>query len=97
MGKKAKGSRKGKKAWRANISTEDIEDFFEKSTKDALSGGSLEAFPNESLFYVDKSKGNYSYSLLVLFYFFLNFRLLFLLFNECYLFIVLVLMISSCL
>ncbi|KAF7844273.1 ribosome biogenesis protein NOP53-like [Senna tora] len=37
MGKKAKGSRKGKKAWRANISTEDIEDFFEKSTKDALS------------------------------------------------------------
>ena len=38
MGKKAKSS---KQAWRANISTADIADFFEKSTKDALSGGSL--------------------------------------------------------
>lgn len=57
MGKKAKGSRKGKKAWRANISTEEIEDFFEKSTKDALSGGSLQAVSSDSLFYEDKSKG----------------------------------------
>ncbi|KAL5799775.1 hypothetical protein ACOSQ3_032871 [Xanthoceras sorbifolium] len=56
MGKIAKSSRKGKKAWRANISTEDIEDFFEKSTKDALSGGSLSQLPNDSLFYVDNSK-----------------------------------------
>ncbi|KAG5064136.1 hypothetical protein JHK85_005319 [Glycine max] len=56
MGKKAKGSRKGKKAWRANISTEEIEDFFEKSTKDALSGGSLQAVSSDSLFYEDKSK-----------------------------------------
>ncbi|KAK3172168.1 hypothetical protein Dsin_032505 [Dipteronia sinensis] len=56
MGKKAKSSRKGKKAWRANISTEDIEDFFEKSTKDAHSGGSLSQLPNDSLFYVDSSK-----------------------------------------
>ncbi|XP_061351708.1 ribosome biogenesis protein NOP53-like [Gastrolobium bilobum] len=56
MGKKAKGSRKGKKAWRANISTQDIEDFFEKSTKDALSGGSLNALSSDSLFYEDKSK-----------------------------------------
>ncbi|KAK7300461.1 hypothetical protein RJT34_11305 [Clitoria ternatea] len=56
MGKKAKGSRKGKKAWRANISTEDIEDFFEKSTKDALSGGSLQTLSSDSLFYEDKSK-----------------------------------------
>ncbi|KAA8534003.1 hypothetical protein F0562_031520 [Nyssa sinensis] len=55
MGKKAKSSRKGKKAWRANISTEDIDDYFEKSTKDALSGGSLTELPSESLFYVDKS------------------------------------------
>ncbi|XP_010508864.1 PREDICTED: uncharacterized protein At2g40430 [Camelina sativa] len=55
MGKKAKTSRKGKKAWRANISTEDIEDFFEKSTKDALSGGNLSAAPSEDLFHVDKS------------------------------------------
>ncbi|XP_051123697.1 pheophytinase, chloroplastic-like [Andrographis paniculata] len=56
MGKKAKGSRKGKKAWRANISTEDIEDYFEKSTKDALSGGSLADVPSDSLFFVDKSR-----------------------------------------
>ncbi|XP_028770355.1 ribosome biogenesis protein NOP53 [Neltuma alba] len=56
MGKKAKGSRKGKKAWRANISTEDIEDFVEKSTKDALSGGPMDSVPSESLFFVDKSK-----------------------------------------
>ncbi|KAL2526722.1 Uncharacterized protein Adt_11776 [Abeliophyllum distichum] len=56
MGKKAKTSRKGKKAWRANISTEDIEKYFENSTKDALSGGSLSNAPSESLFYVDKSR-----------------------------------------
>lgn len=56
MGKKAKSSRKGKKAWRANISTEDIEDFFEKFTKDALSGGSLSQLPNDALFYIDDSK-----------------------------------------
>ncbi|KAM1269357.1 hypothetical protein PS1_001518 [Malus domestica] len=56
MGKKAKTSRKGKKAWRANISTDDIHDFFEQSTKDALSGGSLASAPAESLFFEDKSK-----------------------------------------
>ncbi|KAB1214101.1 hypothetical protein CJ030_MR5G017364 [Morella rubra] len=56
MGKKAKSSRKGKKAWRANISTEEIEDFFEKSTKDALSGGPLSSAPADSLFVVDKSR-----------------------------------------
>lgn len=57
MGKRAKSSRKGKKEWRANISTEDIEDYFEKSTKDALSGGSLADVPSDSLFFVDKSRG----------------------------------------
>lgn len=56
MGKRAKSSRKGKKEWRANISTEDIEDYFEKSTKDALSGGSLADVPSDSLFFVDKSR-----------------------------------------
>ncbi|KAK6932941.1 Ribosome biogenesis protein Nop53/GLTSCR2 [Dillenia turbinata] len=56
MGKRAKSSRKGKKAWRANISTEDIDEYFEKSTKDNLSGGSLSSVPSESLFYVDKSR-----------------------------------------
>ncbi|XP_058070597.1 ribosome biogenesis protein NOP53 [Magnolia sinica] len=53
---KAKSSRKGKKAWRANISTDDIDDFFEKSTKDALTGGSLSAVPSDSLFFLDKSR-----------------------------------------
>lgn len=57
MGKRSKSSRKGKKEWRANISTEDIEDFFDNSTKDALSGGSLAQVPSDSLFYVDKSRG----------------------------------------
>lgn len=57
MGKKrSKSSRKGKKEWRANISTEDIDNFYEKSTKDALSGGCLENVPSESLFFVDKSR-----------------------------------------
>lgn len=56
MGKKAKTSRKGKKAWRANISTEDIHDFFEQSTKDALSGGNLSSAPDDALFFVDNSK-----------------------------------------
>ncbi|AEC09827.1 unnamed protein product [Arabidopsis thaliana] len=55
MGKRSKTSRKGKKAWRANISSEDIEDFFEKTTRDALSGGNLSAAPSEDLFHVDKS------------------------------------------
>jgi len=57
MGKRSKTSRKGKKAWRANISSEDIEDFFEKTTRDALSGGNLSAAPSEDLFHVDKSHG----------------------------------------
>ncbi|KAH0710106.1 hypothetical protein KY284_011533 [Solanum tuberosum] len=48
MGKN-KSSRKGKKAWRANISTDDIEDFFDNSTKDALSGSSLAQVPSDSL------------------------------------------------
>ncbi|THU62698.1 hypothetical protein C4D60_Mb01t07840 [Musa balbisiana] len=57
MGKAAKGSRKGKKAWRANISTDDIDDYFEKSTKDALSGrtAAIASLPSDSLFYLDKS------------------------------------------
>ncbi|KAH7837159.1 hypothetical protein Vadar_010310 [Vaccinium darrowii] len=54
VGKKVKISRKGKKAWRSKISTEDIDDYFEKSTKDVLSGGPLIKLPIGSLFYVDK-------------------------------------------
>ena len=60
MGKKSKSSRKGKKAWRANISTADVDDFIEKSTKDALTGGSLSEVSNESLFFVDKDKGYFT-------------------------------------
>ncbi|XP_074592814.1 ribosome biogenesis protein NOP53-like [Curcuma longa] len=55
MGKAAKGSRKGKKAWRANICTNDIDDYFDKSTKDALTGkaSAIASLPSDSLFYVD--------------------------------------------
>nr|CAD1829666.1 unnamed protein product [Ananas comosus var. bracteatus] len=51
-------SKNGKKAWRAKISTEDIDDYFEKATKDALSGAAaaLPSLPSDSLFYFDKSK-----------------------------------------
>ncbi|XP_039117888.1 ribosome biogenesis protein NOP53-like [Dioscorea cayenensis subsp. rotundata] len=52
MGKAAKGSRKGKKAWRANISTADIEDYFDNTTKEALAGVSA---PPQSLFFENKS------------------------------------------
>lgn len=55
MGKMAKGSRKGKKAWRANISTDDVDEYFVKATKDALSGGPVDSAANDSLFYVDRS------------------------------------------
>ncbi|EPS72917.1 hypothetical protein M569_01838 [Genlisea aurea] len=51
MGKRSRG----KKAWRAKISTEEIEDYFEKSTKDALSGGTLLDVRCDSDFYCDKS------------------------------------------
>ncbi|XP_078162559.1 nop53 protein isoform X2 [Carex rostrata] len=53
MGKMAKGSRKGKKAWRANISTADIEDYMEKVTRDSLSGASqIPSLPDDSLFFL---------------------------------------------
>ncbi|KAJ6853949.1 uncharacterized protein M6B38_100285 [Iris pallida] len=56
MGKAAKGSRKGKKAWRANISTEDIDDYFQKATNDALAGAvAVASAPSDELFFVDKS------------------------------------------
>nr|AAU90201.1 unknown protein [Oryza sativa Japonica Group] len=55
MGKASKGSRRGKKAWRANISTDDIEDFFEKQTRDAHAGAAaIPSLPSDSLFFVDK-------------------------------------------
>uniref|UniRef100_A0A0E0DLV3 Ribosome biogenesis protein NOP53 n=1 Tax=Oryza meridionalis TaxID=40149 RepID=A0A0E0DLV3_9ORYZ len=55
MGKASKGSRRGKKAWRANISTDDIEDFYEKQTRDAHAGAAaIPSLPSDSLFFVDK-------------------------------------------
>ena len=55
--KKSKTSRKGKKAWRANISTKEEDDFAQKTDRDERSGGSLVSLPDESLFFVDKSSG----------------------------------------
>lgn len=43
-----------KKAWR-NISTKEIDDFNENSTRDANSGGSLASAPSDSIFVLDKS------------------------------------------
>lgn len=57
MGKRAKTSRKGKKAWRANISTADTDDFITRQALEDRSGGPLDAVPDDSLFFVDKSKG----------------------------------------
>ncbi|XVF14975.1 hypothetical protein REPUB_Repub09cG0107900 [Reevesia pubescens] len=56
MGNEVKTSRKGKKPWKANISTEDIHDYFKKSTKNALSRGSFTSAPTKSIFFIDKSK-----------------------------------------
>ncbi|XP_042459529.1 transport inhibitor response 1-like protein Os05g0150500 isoform X1 [Zingiber officinale] len=38
MGKAAKGSRKGKKAWRPDITTNHIDDYFDESIRDAFTG-----------------------------------------------------------
>ncbi|XP_044964047.1 ribosome biogenesis protein NOP53 [Hordeum vulgare subsp. vulgare] len=55
MGKASKSSRKGKKAWRSNISTDDIDEFYEKQTRDAHAGAAaIPSIPSDSLFFVDK-------------------------------------------
>eukprot|EP01018_Ginkgo_biloba_P014939 Gb_01646 [translate_table: standard] len=51
-----KTSRKGKKAWRSNISSADVENYFVQTDKEARSGGSLTHLAPDSLFFVDKSK-----------------------------------------
>eukprot|EP00897_Mesotaenium_endlicherianum_P004608 jgi/Mesen1/4175/ME000219S03300 len=53
---KVKASRKGKKAWRKNISTADHDEYLQNVAKDARSGGPLESVPSEALFFVDKDK-----------------------------------------
>lgn len=56
MGKgKKKTSRKGKKAWRANISNKELDDYVERAALDERTGGALDSIPNETLFFVDKS------------------------------------------
>ncbi|XP_062230728.1 ribosome biogenesis protein NOP53 [Phragmites australis] len=63
MGKASKGSRKGKKAWRANISTDDIDEFFEKQTRDSHAGAAaIPSLSSDSLFYVDKPAASASAS-----------------------------------
>ncbi|KNA13427.1 hypothetical protein SOVF_117090 [Spinacia oleracea] len=47
-------AKKVKRAWR-NISTKEFDDYNEKATRDANSGGSLASAPSDSLFVVDKS------------------------------------------
>ncbi|KAG6530243.1 ribosome biogenesis protein NOP53-like [Zingiber officinale] len=42
MGKTAKGSRKGKKAWRTDITTNHIDDYFDESIRDAFTGKASE-------------------------------------------------------
>lgn len=58
MGKKSKSktSRKGKREWRKNISTEDVDAFVEQTALVERSGGALEEVPSEELFFVDTSK-----------------------------------------
>eukprot|EP00252_Welwitschia_mirabilis_P000772 TRINITY_DN1073_c0_g1_i1.p1 TRINITY_DN1073_c0_g1~~TRINITY_DN1073_c0_g1_i1.p1 ORF type:complete len:371 (+),score=88.54 TRINITY_DN1073_c0_g1_i1:151-1263(+) len=51
-----KTSRKGKKAWRQNISTADVDNYFVKQDKEARSGGPVDKISSGSLFYVDKTK-----------------------------------------
>ncbi|KAJ4821723.1 Glioma tumor suppressor-like protein [Rhynchospora pubera] len=55
MGKAAKGSRKGKKAWRSNISTADIEDYLQEATRQRHSLGAL---PDDSLFFLSSSSSS---------------------------------------
>lgn len=53
---KSKTSRKGKKEWRKNIGTQELDLLVEKTALDERSGGALDALPSESLFFVDKTK-----------------------------------------
>ncbi|KAJ8442639.1 hypothetical protein Cgig2_003683 [Carnegiea gigantea] len=61
MGKKK--AKRVKKAWR-NISTQDIDDFNEKATRDANSGGSLASAPSDSIYVLDKSTAEELYEFL---------------------------------
>ncbi|KAJ3703477.1 hypothetical protein LUZ61_007182 [Rhynchospora tenuis] len=60
MGKAAKGSRKGKKAWRANISTADIEDYLEEATRQSYCSLPDSSLPDSSLFFLSSDTNNKS-------------------------------------
>ena len=57
MARGTKLSRKGKKEWRRNISTEDHEQFLDQLAHEERTGGSLENVANEEIFFLDKKKG----------------------------------------
>lgn len=57
-------AKKVKRAWR-NISTKEFDDYNEKATRDANSGGSLASAPSDSLFVVDKSTGIFLFPLII--------------------------------
>lgn len=58
MGKKSKSktSRKGKREWRKNIGTAEVDTFVEQEALVNRSGGALDHVPSEALFFVDTSK-----------------------------------------
>jgi nucleolar protein 53 len=58
MGKKSKSktSRKGKREWRKNISTAEVDALVERQALIDRSGGALDELPSEQLFFVDTSK-----------------------------------------
>ncbi|KAL3678890.1 hypothetical protein R1sor_021846 [Riccia sorocarpa] len=56
MGKKSKTSRKGKKAWRANISTADTDEFITQQAIEERSGGPLDAYVLDACRKGDKLK-----------------------------------------
>lgn len=51
----SKTSRKGKKAWRKNINTRQLEEDLTRHHKEEQEGTALQAFPDVNLFFVDKA------------------------------------------
>ncbi|KAK9828774.1 hypothetical protein WJX72_002013 [[Myrmecia] bisecta] len=52
----SKSSRKGKKAWRKNIDTQQVEDGLEQHTTQQRQGPAVDSLPDEQLFFVDKAR-----------------------------------------
>ncbi|DBA78810.1 hypothetical protein WJX77_011316 [Trebouxia sp. C0004] len=51
----SKTSRKGKKAWRKNINTRQLEEDLTRHQKEEQEGTALQTFPDSNLFFVDKA------------------------------------------